>query len=64
MGLWQEKALFAGKIIYKILLVVFKEPPDLFSVLAHTLDFTEKSLAAQRELCSWVAVSLLVMLKH
>lgn len=47
MGLWQEKALFAGKITYKIILVVFKfrEPPALLSVLAHTLDFSETSLA-------------------
>lgn len=46
MGLWKEKALFAGKMIYKILLAVFelREPPALFSVLARTLDFSETSL--------------------
>lgn len=45
MGLWQEKALLAGKITNKILLVVFKfrEPPALFSVLACTLDISETS---------------------
>lgn len=60
MGLWQEKALFAGKVIYKPLLVVlmFSESLQLSSQYLHVLWTSVKQvLVAQRELCSWVAVS-------
>lgn len=43
-GLGQEKALLAGKIVHKILLVVCREPPAFFSLLACTLDSSETSL--------------------